>query len=175
MFSIGYRVDYSLKNYLLFHCSTKAKSFVVLTKHPFSWLLSPSALNICQVNLGLDSNIKKENSESVCSLSKLLWKSWYQRSFLFHFPLVSRRAHDPCVALLLKLESILIALSRKTCLRSCFYLLTRKHFVCIRHMLGDKGEKPLTWTYQACVACFQRTVSNSDWLELKHLGQNCGR
>ena len=60
---------------------------------------------------------------------------------MFHFLLVSRRVHDPCVALLLKLESILIALSRKTCLRSCFYLLTKKHFVFICHMLGDeRGE-----------------------------------
>lgn len=57
---------------------------------------------------------------------------------LVSFPF-SQKSSDPCVALLLKLESILIAFSRKTCLR--FYLLTRKHFVCIHHMLGDeRGE-----------------------------------
>lgn len=37
----------------------------------------------------------------------------------FHFPVI-RKAHDPSVALVLNLESTLIGLLRKSCLRSCF-------------------------------------------------------
>lgn len=103
--------------------------------------------------------LKTENWR-LCLLSRWTPETLVATITLFPFPCNQKKAHDPKVALVLNLESPLIALFRKSCSKSYFHLLPRRNCPLSGYVVGRRTVKSL-WPEGTGVHCLFSGICDS--------------